>query len=108
VLKHDDGVLRYVIDLDFVREHRVGAPPVAITVTGVPSDLRRRDDEDAVAYRDRISVYFQDQETFDAAQAHWEAHFERFLNQIGDHFLSTLGVEDVQIETRTVLPRHRG
>src|SRR5690348_11103681 len=24
VLKHDDGVLSYVIDLDFVREHRIG------------------------------------------------------------------------------------
>src|SRR5262249_37574877 len=64
-------------------------------------------DESAEAYRDRISVYFQDQATFDAAQARWEAQFERFLNQIGDHFLSALGVKDVQIETRTMLPRRR-
>src|SRR6266567_2856729 len=46
VLKHDDGLLRYVIDLDFVREHRIGAHPVAITVTGVPTELRRQDNED--------------------------------------------------------------
>jgi hypothetical protein len=107
VLKHDDGVLRYVIDLDFVREHRIGAHPVAITVTGVPTELRRRDEEDQASYQERISVYFRDQVAFDAAQARWEAQFRGFLEQLGDHFRTTLGIRDVQIETRTVLPRRR-
>jgi hypothetical protein len=107
VLKHDDGVLTYVIDLDFVREHPVGADPVAIMVTAVPSDLRRRAGESDDAYHARISVYFQDQASYDSAQARWEAQLEGFLNQIADHFRTTLGIMDVHTDTRAIMPRRR-
>src|SRR5262245_46895864 len=36
LLKHDDGALNYVIDLDFVREHQVDVDPIVITVTATP------------------------------------------------------------------------
>src|SRR6266851_4379561 len=79
VLKHDDGVLTYVIDLDFVREHQVGVDPVAIVVTAVPTELRRRTGEADEAYHDRVNAYFQDQPSFDSAQERWQAQFEGFL-----------------------------
>jgi hypothetical protein len=107
VLKHDDGVLTYVIDLDFVREHPLGMDPVAIVVTAVPSDLRRRTGESDDAYHDRISAYFLDQVSVDGWQARWEARLEGFLNQLADHFRTTLGIMDVHIETRTIMPRRR-
>jgi hypothetical protein len=107
VLKYDDGVLSYVIDLDFVREHRVGVDPVAIVVTAVPSEMRRGKGETDDAYHDRVSAYFQDQARFDSAQERWQAQFEGFLNQLADHFRTTLGIQDVNIESRTIMPRHR-
>ena len=96
VLKHDDGVLTYVIDLDFVREHRVGIDPLAIMVTAVPSEMRRRAGESDDAYHNRISLYFQDQASFDSAQERWEAQMEGFLNQLADHFRTTLGIQDMR------------
>ena len=32
---------------------------------------------------------------------------EGFLNQLADHFRTTLGIQDVHIETRTIMPRRR-
>ena len=32
---------------------------------------------------------------------------EDFLNQLADHFRTTLGIQDVHIETRTIMPRRR-
>ena len=107
VLEHDDGVLSYVIDLDFIREHRVGSDPVAILVTAVPSELRRREGEGDDAYQDRLRAYFQDQASFDRARERWEAQMQGFLEQIADHFRTTLGIADVHVESRTVMPRHR-
>ena len=107
VLKHDDGVLTYVIDLDFVREHEVGVDPVAITVTGVPSELQRRKDEDDDAYRQRISISFQDQRNFDAARERWLMQLEAFLFQISDHFRTKIGVERIHTEARTFMPDSR-
>ena len=76
-------------------------------VTAVPSELRRREGETDDAYHDRISLYFQDQTSFDSAQDRWEAQLEGFLNQIADHFRTTLGVTDVHVDTRTFMPRRR-
>src|SRR5437660_8570022 len=68
VLKHDDGVLNYVIDLDFVRRHKRGQDPVAITITAVPSELRRADGETDAQFQSRVSAYFQDQMRWDDTQ----------------------------------------
>lgn len=107
VLKHDDGVLNYVIDLDFVREHRTGIHPVAITVTAVPSELRRGDGEDDRSYRQRVKSHLRDQQSFDEAQERWEAHFDGFLDQIADHFRTNIGVVGARVETQSVLLRRR-
>jgi hypothetical protein len=108
VLKHDDGVLNYVIDLDFTRQHAVGVDPIAVTVTAVPSELRRGEGEEAGSYQQRISQHFETQEKFDAARARWETRLEMFLNDIADHFRTSLGVEKVHLTTQNVLPQHRG
>src|SRR5260370_19789248 len=75
VLKHDDGVLTYVIDLDFVREHPLAADPVTIVVTAAPTELRRRIGEAAAPYRDRVWAYFLDQISFDTAPERLGAQF---------------------------------
>ncbi len=104
VLKHDDGVLSYVIDIDFIREHQVGVDPIAITVTATPSPLRRSTEEDQEAYQQRISGYFETQDRFDKAVDAWEEHLVSFLNQIADHFRTNFGVDHFHIKTRKIWP----
>jgi hypothetical protein len=104
VLKHDDGVLSYVIDLDFVREHQVGVDPIVITVTATPSTLRRSAEEDQDAYQQRISGYFETQDRFDQAVDAWEEHLVSFLNDIADHFRTNFGIDRLDIKTRTIWP----
>ena len=53
-----------MIDLDFVRTHQAGVAPIVLTVTATPSPLRRRREEDQDAYQQRISGYFETQDTF--------------------------------------------
>ncbi len=107
VLKHNDGVLTYVIDLDFLRVHKVGVPPVTVLVTAVPSELRREEMEAEEAYQERVLQYFQNQESFDSALTRWQEQFEAFIEQIRDRFLTYLGIQDVKLETRTILPHSR-
>lgn len=107
VLKYNDGILTYVIDLDFLRVHKVGVPPVTLLVTAVPNELRREENEAEEVYQERVLQYFQNQESFDSALARWQGQFEVFLEQIRDRFLTCLGIQDVRLETRTVLPHSR-
>lgn len=107
VLKHDDGVLNYVINLHFVREHKVGEDPVSIEVTALPSDLRRSPEESEESFQQRVSIYFQTQNDFDAAQAKWNVQLQAFLNQIADHFRNSIGIENVSTDTRNIIPQQR-
>ena len=104
VLKHDDGVLSYVIDLDFIREHQVGVDPIVMTVTAAPSALRRGAEEDQDAYQQRISWYFETQDRFDQAVDAWEERLTSFLNHIADHFRTNFGIERLHIKTRRMWP----
>ena len=104
LLKHDDGDLLYVIDLDFVREHQVGVDPIVMRVTATPSPLRRRKEEDQDAYQQRISSYFETQDRFDQAVDAWEERLTSFLNQIADHFRANFGIAHLHIKTRKIWP----
>ncbi len=104
VLKHDDGVLSYVIDLDFVREHRVSVEPIVMRVTATPSPLRRSAEEEQDAYQQRISGYFETRDRFDEAVGAWEEHLVSFLNQIADHFRTNFGIAHFHIKTRRIWP----
>lgn len=107
VLRHDDGVLAYVIDLDFVREHRAREHPVAITVTAVPVELRRGVDEDLPGYEARISPQFESQQAFDEAQDRWKRQLESFLDQLAQHFRTNLRISRIGTDVVKVLPRRR-
>src|SRR5438270_5585906 len=99
VLKHDDGVLNYVIDLDFVRRHRPGVDPVAITVTAVPSQMKKRDGESDAEYQDRLRSQFRGQLRWDDSQDLWEKQLNSFVERVADHVRTSVGVVMVQIKT---------
>jgi len=107
VLKHDDGILNYVIDLDFVCQHKKGQYPVSVTVTAIPSGFRRLENESETEFQNRLGQHFQDQAHWDESQDAWDRQLNGFLGQIADHFRTNVGVENVKTETRNVLPRRR-
>lgn len=110
ILRYQDDVLTYVIDLDFVREHHVGEHPLAITVTAVPVELRREQGVDRNAndtYEARIAPLFASQEAFDTAQERWKQQLEGFLDRIAEHFRTNLGISQVSKDVVWVLPRRR-
>jgi hypothetical protein len=107
LLKHDDGALNYVIDLDFVREHQVDVDPIVMTVTATPSPFQRRREEDEDTYQQRISWYFETRDRFDQAVNAWEERLTSFLNQIADHFRTNFGIAGIDIKTWRMWPDAR-
>lgn len=107
VLKYDDGVLTYVIDLDFVREHLPGADPAVIGVTAVPSQLRRNPGESTHDFETRISRHFESPERLADSRAVWANQMRGFLDGLAEHFRSNVNIDGVHTRVRGALPRER-
>ncbi len=108
VLRHQDNVLTYVIDLSFRREHKLGEHPVDIRITAVPAELRRLTDETNAAHEQRMKAQFETQEQLDDATARWRAQLDRFVATLEGHFSSTLGIDGVTTLVSTAIPSERG
>jgi hypothetical protein len=105
ILRHDDGVLSYVIDFDIYREHEPGVDPITIRVTALSSKLRRGRDESEDEYMERVKDNFRSQEDFDEFKNGLQQHFEGFLDQIRDRLNARLGIEEIKIDWNTCLIR---
>lgn len=104
VLRHDDGVLTYVLDFRFTREHIPGRDPLVVRVTAIPSDFRKAQGETDEAFQRRLAGLAQNS-SLSQTQAQFGAQFQSFLEGLENHLKSVLDVEQIRVESRGVVPR---
>lgn len=105
ILRHDDGVLSYVIDFDIFREHEPGVDPITIRVTALSSELRRDENESEDAYMERVRNHFASQKDFNKFRNNLEKRFETFLDGICEKFNDRLGIKNITVDWNTHLIR---
>jgi hypothetical protein len=100
VLKHDDGILTYVIVFNIVKEHKHGEYPITVSITAVSSKLHREINEQKDDYFERIKDYFSSQDNFDNFKNELEERFRSFFDSICDGFNTKLGIQIGRINKR--------
>lgn len=93
VLEHAAGELKYLIQIDIVREHAPGTHPIRLTVNGVPRLLQHADDA-ASAKRDLVSL-FSSQQAHDAFVDASREEFDAFLDRLVQALALHIGVDQV-------------
>lgn len=83
VLEHDDGVIRYLIEIDVKRVHRADELPIVVTVNGVIGEFAQGQNESSLELKRRMRSRFSDDASYQAYLSPIKVQFERFFADLG-------------------------
>jgi len=99
VLEHEDEDLKYLIQIEVHRTHRLGEHPIRITVNGLMNELEAPTEgcEKEALYS--LMPQFESQDACDSLISRTRSQFDRFLDQIEQAVLQHVGVDNVSRKT---------
>jgi len=100
VLEHDDGQLRYLIEIDIQRVHKVDELPIKINVSGVIKALEAKSGETPEQLSQRLGQLFCNSQDFDKFTNRNRLIFDRFTQSLEQQFRMSIRCEDVKLETK--------
>lgn len=96
VLEHEDEELKYLIEINIQRAHRVGEHPIRVTVNGLMKDLHVGPEQDDQDTRNLLQGHFDSQKSYDSYTGGKKARFDAFLDRIDEEIRGHIGVDDVR------------
>lgn len=105
VLEHDDNQLRYLIEIDVKRVHKLNEKPININISAVAKSLEAKSGETPDELAKRIEGLFGDKFDIEAFTARNRSLFEKFTAQLLQTFISAIRCEDYQIDNKVQLLR---
>ena len=106
VLEHEDEELKYLIQIEMQRAHRIGEHPIRVTLNGLMKNLQVRSDQGDVDVRNLLSAHFDSQDAYDSCINRYKAQFDAFLDRIEQTIRQHIGIDDVRrsSESRIIRP----
>ncbi|MEO2030304.1 MAG: hypothetical protein ABGZ23_30940 [Fuerstiella sp.] len=105
VLEHEDESLKYLLQIEVQRTHKVGEHPILVTLNGLMKDMCVDSEQDDAAVRYLLSPHFESQQAYDSCTDGHKAHFDSFLNQIEQAICEHIGVDRVSRSSESHLIR---
>jgi hypothetical protein len=107
VLEHQDEQLRYLIEIDIQRVHKVDEMPININVNGVIQALKAQDGETAEQLDARLNSQFKNKQDYDKFVSRYRGLFDSFINSLEQTFRSAIRCEEVKSENKVQVIRPR-
>ncbi len=98
VLEHEKDLIKYLIEININRRHRVGAYPIEIKINGVLSELKISDKSSADLPQKMKSI-FSSQEKYDSFLREKQTVFEQFVERFEQSLRRSIRVEDIKTNT---------
>ncbi len=107
VLEHEDQDLRYLLEIDIRRKHKVGESPILILINGVLTDFNAANKTPAVV-KQKMTEVFEDQEKYDAYLREKKYAFELFISTLEQSIRTHIKLEslDRNIASKMIRPRY--
>lgn len=105
VLEHEDELLKYLVEIDISRKHRVGEYPVKIRINGLIKDFRKETDESVEEFKRRQQEAFSSQEAYEEYVHGRRTQFDSFVEQLEFELKKAIKIDDIRVETKSKLVR---
>lgn len=105
VLEHEDDHLKYLIEIQIKRKHKVGEYPIAVQVNGVIRDMRLQAGEDQAALKKRMEGVFSAQDNYERFVNSRRAAFDSFVNELDQSIRKFIRVDDIKRKTDSAIIR---
>ncbi len=100
-LEHIGDLLKCLVEVEILRTHEVGVPPIEIRVNGVFSEFEGKDGELTDETAARFDELMPDQEWYNAVQHEGEKEFCQFLDTLEEAFQDHLSADRLTREHQT-------
>lgn len=100
ILEHEDSDMKYLIEVEIHRRHKMGVPPIVIQVNAVIGELTRRKNESDQQLKNRMQRIFQTQEDYEGYLRGKEAGFHHFVSTIQQNLKKFIRVDLVEVENK--------
>ena len=107
VLEHQDEQMRYLIEIDIQRVHKIDEMPINISVNGVIQALKAQDGETAEQLDARLNSQFKNKQEYDKFVSRYRSLFDSFINSLEQTFRSAIRCEEVKSENKVQVIRPR-
>ena len=106
VFEHEDKELKYLIQIQINRAHKVGEHPIRVVVNGLMSDLQAHSAEGDLDVRTLIMPHFDSQDVYDSYTNQKKKCFDAFLDRVEQAIRENIGVDEVRrsSESRIIRP----
>lgn len=105
VLEHDDGQLRYLIEIDVKRVHGINEKPINININGVIKALEAQNGETPEQLSERLTGVFGGKDDLEAFSTRNRALFEKFVSDLSLIFTKSIRCESYDIDNKVQLIR---
>jgi hypothetical protein len=102
VVEHNDGHLRYLVEVDVARAHAVGGDPIVVGVSAVMPEFAGDTRDEILA---KLVPIVSDQATHDAFVADKRAHFSAFIVALAAAIQTGIPADRVQTQTQVRMVR---
>ena len=96
VLEHEDEELKYIMEIDILRVHKVGEYPIQVTVDGLMVDMHSSPEESNEELRSRLREHFGSQEEYESYTKRKKYHFDAFVDRIETAIRQNIGVDEIK------------
>jgi hypothetical protein len=105
VVEHERTNMKYLVEIEIDRCHKVGRYPIIIKINGLISDLQLKPGETKEDLEKRMSGIFESQQTYHQFIKSKEALFNQFTDELAQAIKKYIKVDDVIKETTNKMIR---
>ncbi len=107
VLEHEDDKLKYLVEIDISRKHRVKEHPITIKLNGLMKNLKKEQNESIEDFKRKQEKTFASQEAYEAVVHEAKTHFDSFNEKLEFELRKAIKVDDIKTETKAKIIRPR-
>ncbi len=105
VLEHDDDFMKYLIEIDIIREHKPGEYPIKVKVNGLLADFKAKTDETREDIENKMKPIFESQDLYNQYILSRQEYFNRFLDSLAQAIRKYVVVDNVITKTKKEMVR---
>lgn len=105
VMEHEMEGLRYLIEIDIQREHKVGEMPITIQINGTLADLERQGDRSIKKLKQQMSDVFESQKKYDEYLREKQHAFDQFIQMLEQTIRTHIKVESIKTDSQAKMIR---
>lgn len=105
VLEHSRDNLKYLIEVEILKDHKVGEYPIKLTINGLLAELKKKPHETKQDLENRMKSIFANQESYEEYIRTKESLFNNFVDELSMALRKFIQVDGLHTSSSTKMIR---